>query len=187
MTEIADKDLWSMASLYSWNTLNAFTNEMAGSEWMVWTVPSLVTISKITAINLQSSEGFKPEKEFGLKDLNVGGTLNICSIDNRVLMWQQPIEDVTWPRQRFKSHYSSEMNMKILLSTTCKIKRWAYLCSVSLHPRGLKGNVSMLHVFPHRLAVAQGEKWEKQQTWRKRRRFPCSWLVFTSECWREMK
>lgn len=38
MTEIVDKDLSSMVlSLYSWNTLTAFTYETAGPEWMLWT------------------------------------------------------------------------------------------------------------------------------------------------------
>lgn len=71
-------DLWS--SLYSWHTLTAFTNETAGSQWMLWAWAflRLISISKVNySHTITENRRFKSQNEFGLKDLNSDETSNI--------------------------------------------------------------------------------------------------------------
>lgn len=67
------------------------------------------------------------------------------------MLKKHKLEDVTWQKREKDSHELSlfiwNEHENTFIQRMGKIKRWDYLCSVSLHPKGLKVNVSIPHVF----------------------------------------
>lgn len=99
-----------------------------------------------------------------MKDLNSDETSNVffTSIMHFWCSKRNKLEDGTWQERHKDSHellrFIWNEHENTFIHRTGKIKRWDYLSSVSLHPKGLKGNVSMPHVFPHlHLAIERGE------------------------------
>lgn len=84
-------------------------------------------------------------------------------IDNAFLMCKQhKLEDMTWQERDKDSHQLSlfiwNEHENTFIHHTGKIKLWDYLCSVSLHPKGLKGKCQHVACFSHlHLAIKHGE------------------------------